>query len=555
MKVLRLLPLLAGAALAGAAAPAPAAALPHGAPDAARAGERRTAPRQDPADSVYRAARAALGRGDYRQAEAQFRRVTATWPRSGYANDATYFQAYALYRIGTTDDLQRGRRVLAPLRDTARAVPVALRRDAMSLDTRICGELARRGDAECARVVRERADADVGTGIGTTIEGAVDAAVHGVARVAGSMEVREAAAQVAAVATDAAREGVRAAEQALRSPEIQRAIAEAGQEAARAGADAARTAADALRGVRMDFGGGPASSRTRNPNCRDADDDERVIALNALQQMDAERAMPLLRRVLARRDECSETLRRRAVFLVAQKKSPESADVLVGVARTDPVPEVREEAVHWLSRVGGDRAVDFLRDVARSDTSVAIRKRAAFALASSKEPRAREALRALAASRETHPEVRGDALYWAVARGDSTDAAWLRQLFPSLESRELKERAIEALARRRDGAPWLLQVARDAGQPIEVRKSAFSAVSRSATAPQLAELWDATRERELKEPLLVALSRRKEPEALDKLIAIARTEQDRELRKNAVYWLSRSSEPRALAFLQELIEK
>jgi HEAT repeat protein len=227
----------------------------------------------------------------------------------------------------------------------------------------------------------------------------------------------------------------------------------------------------------------------------------------------------------------------------------------VNTARTDPEPEVREEAVRWLSRVGGDRAIDFLRDVARSDTSVATRKSAVFSLAQSREPRAREALRGIATARETHPDVRGDAIYWAVSRGDSADAQWARQLFPSIETREVKERTLSALSRRKDSQDWLLQVARDGREPVEVRKAALTYASRNATPQQLAALWDAAKDRELKEPLLVALSRRKEPEALDKLIAIARTEQDRELRKNAVYWLSRSSEPRALAFLQELIEK
>jgi HEAT repeat protein len=347
----------------------------------------------------------------------------------------------------------------------------------------------------------------------------------------------------------------------MRSPEVQRAIAEAGQVAARTSADAARAAADgiragaqALEGVTWSMGSG-TSRRRSNPNCRDADDDERVIALNALQQMDAERAMPLLRKVLARRDECSETLRRRAVFLVAQKKSPESAELLVSAARNDPNVEVREEAVQWLSRVGGDRAIDFLRDVARSDTSVSLRKRAAFALAQSKEPRAREALRALATARETAPEVRGEALYWAVSRGDSTDAEWARRLFPSLESRELKERVLSAVARQRSSAPWLMQVARDASQPIEVRRSAFAQGSRTASVAELSAMWDATKEKELRESIVLALSRRSEPAALDKLIAIARSDPDRETRKSAIYWLSRSNDPRALAFLQELIEK
>ena len=45
----------------------------------------------------------------------------------------------------------------------------------------------------------------------------------------------------------------------------------------------------------------------------------RVEALNALGQMDPESATPILGRVLARRDECSASLRRRAIFLLGRR--------------------------------------------------------------------------------------------------------------------------------------------------------------------------------------------------------------------------------------------
>ena len=561
MKVIRLVPLLAGAALLGGAAPARAAALvaPVAPVLAPTAGPRLQDPR---ADSLYRAAREALGRGDYRQAESLFRRFTSTYTKSSYFNDARYYEAFALYRAGGTADLRRARQVLGTLRgDTTREVANTLRRDALSLDTRICGELAQRGDEKCAREVRERADT---TSFGAVVRGAVDVAMATARDAMNSPEVARAMGEAQAAAVDAAREGTRAAAEAMRSPEVQRAIAEAGQQAARASSDAARAVADGLRGTAATMEGvgeglsmsmSMGSSRRRDPNCRDSDDDERVIALNALQQMDAERALPTLRKVMARRDACSETLRRRAVFLIGQRKSPEAGDLLVSVARTDPDADVREEAVHWLSRVGGDRAVDFLRDVARSDTSVALRKRAVFSLAQSREPRARETLRALASSRETTAEVRGEAIYWLGSRATDGDAEFVRRLFPSLESRELKERAIAALARQKDNASWLAEIARDGREPLEVRRSALAQVTRSATVPQLIAMWDGMKEKELKEPLILALARRKEPEALDKLIAIARSDADRDVRKSAVFWLSRSTDPKAFVFLQELIEK
>ena len=89
----------------------------------------------------------------------------------------------------------------------------------------------------------------------------------------------------------------------------------------------------------------------------DDDSDIKLAALNAVLQMDAERAMPLLTRVLARRDAGSVCLRRKAVFLVAQKHTEGTEDVLLSTARNDPDGEVRGQAVFWLSQVHSPRAV------------------------------------------------------------------------------------------------------------------------------------------------------------------------------------------------------
>ena len=91
----------------------------------------------------------------------------------------------------------------------------------------------------------------------------------------------------------------------------------------------------------------------------------RVEALNAVLQMDADRAMPLLKRVLARRDECSAPLRRKAIFLVSQKQTSETESLLLDAARSDPDQEVREQAVFWLSQVGTERSVSALDSILR----------------------------------------------------------------------------------------------------------------------------------------------------------------------------------------------
>ena len=71
----------------------------------------------DPADSLYKAARDALNRREYRTAADLFAQIPARYPKSGYAGDALYWQAFALYRRGPGAGAAHGaRRAAAPAR-------------------------------------------------------------------------------------------------------------------------------------------------------------------------------------------------------------------------------------------------------------------------------------------------------------------------------------------------------------------------------------------------------------------------------------------------------
>src|SRR5512140_2951062 len=56
--------------------------------------------RDDPADSLYRVAREALNRGEYKRAADLFREVQRRYPQSQYVADAMYYQAFSLSRTG-----------------------------------------------------------------------------------------------------------------------------------------------------------------------------------------------------------------------------------------------------------------------------------------------------------------------------------------------------------------------------------------------------------------------------------------------------------------------
>src|SRR5207253_2623601 len=119
---------------------------------------------------------------------------------------------------------------------------------------------------------------------------------------------------------------------------------------------------------------------TRGCPDEDDEDDVRVAALNGLLQMDATNALPILKKVLAKRDGCSAGLRRKAVFIVSQKHGGVTEDILLDVARNDPDSEVRQQAVFWLSQVGSDRAVTALDSILRGSTDPELQDKAIFAL-------------------------------------------------------------------------------------------------------------------------------------------------------------------------------
>ncbi|NIN11484.1 MAG: tetratricopeptide repeat protein [Gemmatimonadales bacterium] len=428
---------------------------------------------QEPADSLYNLGRRELNRGNYRRAADLFRQIRRRYPRSAHVPDSYYWEAFALYREGSTGDL---RSALALLDQQAgRYEEAETRSEAEVLATRIRGELARRGDAEAAQRVTERARA-----------------------AAERAEARE-----------------RAAEERQRE----------------------------RRGIAV----------------QEEEDDIRVAALNALLQMDAESAVPILREVLERRDPGSVTLRRKAVFLLSQKRTSETAQILLDAVRNDPDEEVRAQAVFWLSQVPGEQAVAALDSVLLHSTDRTVQEKAIFALAQHRSERAARALRQYVERDDVPEDLQENAIFWLGQSRSGENQAFLRRLYQRLRGDELRERVIFALAQHRseENRRWLMDLALNPDESMEMRKKALFWAGQSGRVPiaDLVRLYDSMDDREMREQLVFVYSQRREREAVDKLMDIARADPDCELRKKAVFWLGQSKDSRVADFLLELINE
>jgi HEAT repeat protein len=284
----------------------------------------------------------------------------------------------------------------------------------------------------------------------------------------------------------------------------------------------------------------------------------KVAALNALQRMDAARARPILRRVLARRDAASTCLRRKAVFLVAQQHEPGTEDILLESVRSDPDSEVRRHAVFWLSQVGTERAVTALDSILRFSQDTEIQERAVFALSQHESPRAQLALRKYAERTEVPESSRERAIFWLGQHETPENAAFLRSLYGRLTKEELKKKVLFSLSQMggEENGRWLLTIARDTSERIEMRKQAlFWAGQGGVSIEELTRLYAGVSDEEMRKQLVFVYSQRNEPAALDKLIEIAKRDPSPELRKRALFWLGQSDQARAVQAIQDILEQ
>ena len=415
----------------------------------------------DPADSLYRLAREALNRGEYRRAAQLFSEVLKKFPKSDYAPDCAYWQAFSLYRAGGTDDLKQALRILEGNQIQLASLSKESSVDVTALRARIQGALAARGDRDAAAALQSEA-------------------------------------------------------------------------------------------------------KTTNAGCDREEISVRAEALSALGQMDRASAMPIVKKVLARRDECSVELRRRALFVAARDADADGVALILDVAKNDPDQGIRGEAMRWLPRIAGDNAVPQLEELLRTSTDEHAQRSAVSALSSIDSDRARKAIRAIIERADAPERVRYEAIYSLSRERDgraasADDVGYLRSLYTKLDSPRLREAVLMSLSRIEtpENAQFLLGIVRNQNEESALRAAALQRLGRmqSVNVGDIAKLYDVADARSLREQVLYALSQRKEPEAIDKLMDIARKDTDPQIRRTAISLLARSNNERAKKLLQELIDR
>jgi HEAT repeat protein len=233
---------------------------------------------------------------------------------------------------------------------------------------------------------------------------------------------------------------------------------------------------------------------------------------------------------------------------------------LVQVATNESdVQGAREEALRVLSRLDHGAGIQPLVRLANTNSTSWIGRESMRVLASSGDPRARDFLR-VTVQRTDLP----DELLAAAIRGlgrnyvTGQDANLLRSLYPKLTGDKSRDAVLASVADLggSDNVQWLTAVVRNEQLPSDSRRRALAYLSRAgAPTPTLVALYDPLTDSQLRGELINIYSRAGDKSATDKLVWIARNEQNYQLKRRAINALSRNSDPAIRQALQDIVER
>jgi HEAT repeat protein len=277
---------------------------------------------------------------------------------------------------------------------------------------------------------------------------------------------------------------------------------------------------------------------------KESDEDLKLIAINSLMGTDPERAVPLLEGILTKHN--SPKLKERALFVLAQSRSPQAKDVVVRFAKGQGNPDLQMKAIEYLGVFDGRDNLKILSEIYASATDPALKKRIlhSFMVAGDRE-------RVLnAAKGESNPDLRRDAIHHLGAMGAQAE---LGQLYTSESDPKAREAILHAFMI--SGNTDKLMEAAKSEKDAELRRKAIhllGTVRRQNTGDALIGMYSSEKDPAIRREIIQALFIQ---ENVKGIIDIARKESDPGLKREAVQRLSHMKSKEATDFMLELLNK
>lgn len=292
-----------------------------------------------------------------------------------------------------------------------------------------------------------------------------------------------------------------------------------------------------------------------------SDDDLKLVALDALLNMDKEKAFPILEKII--RTSKNQKLRRKAIFIISQTRDDRVPPLLVSVALKDSDLKVREKAIFWLGQHGGKSVLADLdkiyKNLGDSKIDLMLKEKVIFSIGQVGNEKAMELLITIAKSDE-NIKMREKAVFWIGQQNSEKSLKLLLDIFNSTQNLSFKEKLIFSISQiERAGAyNKLKEIAKDQKEDSKVREKAIFWLSqRESTVndvlPFFIGLYNSEGNIKLKEKLIFSISQVEENRAAKALIDIYKKETDVKLKKKIIFWLGQNSSKEAEEFIQSVL--
>ncbi len=149
------------------------------------------------------------------------------------------------------------------------------------------------------------------------------------------------------------------------------------------------------------------------------------LAFEWITGVPAAQSIDFLRKLI--HEDGSSNIGNGAILALSMHDDPAGLDALVQLAKADPSPHIREQALFWLAQKAGARASATITDAILNDPDTNVKKRAVFAL--SQLPRDEAVPKLIEIARtQRNPEVRKQAFFWLGQSKDPRALAYIEEV-------------------------------------------------------------------------------------------------------------------------------
>lgn len=282
------------------------------------------------------------------------------------------------------------------------------------------------------------------------------------------------------------------------------------------------------------------------PPQAEADENLKLLALNALMQQDQAQAVPILAKILTGNQ--SEELKSRALFVLAQSSSPQAQELIGQIAQGQSGSALQIRAIRMVAAAQGRSADDTLAGIYRHATDAQVKR----AILQSYLITGDSSKLLAAARQETNPDLVRTAMQTLGAMGAGQD---LLTLYRATNSAQTKADIINAfIASGHNGIAPLTTIAQSEPDP-ELRRKAIRNLGIAgglSVAPALVSAYRSSSDAETKRAAAQALFLANDAHDL---LALARAEKNPEMKQYLVQQLSLMHNQEATQYMLEILNR